>query len=67
MIRTPMSDKMEAEGQGKLLKAMWETFVPMKREGRPEEIANTVLFLCSSAASYITGQSISVDGGFVMR
>jgi NAD(P)-dependent dehydrogenase (short-subunit alcohol dehydrogenase family) len=67
MIRTPMSDKMEAEGQGELLKAMLETFVPMKREGRPEEIANTVLFLCSDAASYITGQSISVDGGFVMR
>ena len=67
MIRTPMSDKMEAEGQGELLKAMLENFVPMKREGRPEEIANAVLFLCSDAASYITGQSISVDGGFVMR
>jgi len=67
MIRTPMSDKMEAEGQGDLLKAMLENFVPMKREGRPEEIANAVLFLCSDAASYITGQSISVDGGFVMR
>jgi NAD(P)-dependent dehydrogenase (short-subunit alcohol dehydrogenase family) len=67
MIRTPMSDKMEAEGQGEALKAMLETYVPMKREGRPEEIADTVLFLCSSSASYITGQSISVDGGFVMR
>jgi NAD(P)-dependent dehydrogenase (short-subunit alcohol dehydrogenase family) len=67
LIRTPMSDKMEAEGQGDALKAMVEYFVPMKREGRPEEIANTVLFLCSDAASYITGQSISVDGGFVMR
>ncbi len=67
MIRTPMSDKMEAEGQGEALKKMLETFVPMKREGRPEEIADAVLFLCSSAASYITGQSISVDGGFVMH
>ena len=67
LIRTPMSDQMEAEGQGDALKAMVEHFVPMKREGRPEEIANTVLFLCSDAASYITGQSISVDGGFVMR
>jgi NAD(P)-dependent dehydrogenase (short-subunit alcohol dehydrogenase family) len=46
---------------------MLEKFVPMKREGRPEEIAHAVLFLCSSAESYITGQSISVDGGFVMR
>jgi NAD(P)-dependent dehydrogenase (short-subunit alcohol dehydrogenase family) len=67
MIRTPMSDQMEAGGQAELLKQMLETYVPMKREGRPEEIANTVLFLCSSAASYITGQSISVDGGWVMR
>ena len=67
MIRTPMSDKMEADGQGEALKTMRETLVPMQREGRPEEIANTVLFLCSDAASYITGQSISVDGGFVMR
>lgn len=67
MIRTPMSDKMEAEGQGEALKRMRETFVPMQREGRPEEIANTVLFLCSDLASYITGQSISVDGGYVMR
>lgn len=67
LIRTPMADKMEAEGQGEVLKMMRETFVPMQREGRPEEIANTVLFLCSDLASYITGQSISVDGGYVMR
>ena len=67
MIRTPMSDQMEAGGQTELLKQMLQTYVPMKREGRPEEIANTVLFLCSSAASYITAQSISVDGGWVMR
>lgn len=67
MIRTPMSDKMEAEGQGDVLKKMLEQNVPMKREGRAEEIADAVLFLCSSKASYITGQSISVDGGFVMR
>jgi NAD(P)-dependent dehydrogenase (short-subunit alcohol dehydrogenase family) len=67
MIRTPMSDKMEAEGQGEVLKKMLEQNVPMKREGRAEEIADAVLFLSSSRASYITGQSISVDGGFVMR
>jgi NAD(P)-dependent dehydrogenase (short-subunit alcohol dehydrogenase family) len=66
LIRT-MVDKMEAGGQGEALKVMREMLVPMQREGRPEEIANTVLFLCSEPASYITGQSISVDGGFVMR
>lgn len=41
--------------------------VPMGRVGRPEEIANAVLWLCSDSASYVTGQSISVDGGFIMR
>jgi NAD(P)-dependent dehydrogenase (short-subunit alcohol dehydrogenase family) len=39
----------------------------MRRLGRPEEIADAVLWLCSDKASYVTGQSISVDGGFVMR
>ncbi len=67
MIQTPMSDKMIAEGQGEQLEKMMQTFVPMQRLGRPQEIAEAVLWLCSDAASYVTGQSISVDGGFVMR
>jgi NAD(P)-dependent dehydrogenase (short-subunit alcohol dehydrogenase family) len=67
MIQTPMSDQMIAEGQGPELEAMMKTYVPMQRLGRPEEIADAVLWLCSSAASYVTGQSISVDGGWVMR
>jgi len=66
MIQTPMSDQMVAAGQGEALAAM-EKMVPMGRVGRPEEIADAVLWLCSSAASYVTGQSISVDGGFIMR
>jgi NAD(P)-dependent dehydrogenase (short-subunit alcohol dehydrogenase family) len=67
MIQTPMSEKMIAEGQGEELDKMLNTFVPMRRMGKPEEIADAVLWLCSSAASYVTGQSISVDGGYVMR
>jgi NAD(P)-dependent dehydrogenase (short-subunit alcohol dehydrogenase family) len=67
MIQTPMSDKMIAEGQGEELEKMMKTYVPMQRLGRPEEIADAVLWLCSSSASYVTGQSISVDGGYVMR
>ncbi len=39
--------------------------VPMGRMGSSEEIASTVLFLCSEAAAYITGQSLVVDGGLL--
>ena len=66
LIWTPMADQMVAAGQGEALKAM-EKSVPMGRVGRPEEIAGAVLWLCSDAASYVTGQAISVDGGFIMR
>ncbi len=38
--------------------------IPMKRMAKPEEIADTVTFLCSSKASYITGITINVDGGY---
>jgi NAD(P)-dependent dehydrogenase (short-subunit alcohol dehydrogenase family) len=66
LIWTPMSDRMVASGQAEALNALLKS-VPMGRYGRAEEIADAVLWLCSSAASYITGQSISVDGGFIMR
>jgi len=66
MIWTPMADQMVAAGQGEALEGMLKA-VPMGRYGRAEEIADAVLWLCSDAASYVTGQSISVDGGFIMR
>ncbi len=37
--------------------------VPLKRVGRPEEIAQTIMFLASDKASFITGASYLVDGG----
>ncbi|RQZ31669.1 SDR family NAD(P)-dependent oxidoreductase [Burkholderia sp. Bp9017] len=66
LIWTPMVDQMVASGQGPALEAMTAS-VPMQRHGRPEEIADAVLWLSSSMASYVTGQSISIDGGFIMR
>lgn len=42
----------------------WEAGIPMGRMGRPEELANLVVFLASDRASYITGTTIQVDGGY---
>ena len=40
--------------------------VPIRRPGRPEEIASAVLWLCSSAASYVVGHALTVDGGMTV-
>lgn len=44
----------------------WLEDIPQARLGQPEEVAGLVLFLCSEAATYVTGQAINVDGGKVM-
>jgi NAD(P)-dependent dehydrogenase (short-subunit alcohol dehydrogenase family) len=65
VIRTEMIERFtrgnpEAEAQ---LVAMQ----PMNRMGTPDEIADTVVWLCSEQASFITGQALAVDGGTVSR
>ncbi|MEU1202265.1 SDR family oxidoreductase [Streptomyces sp. NPDC005813] len=52
----------DAEAAEQLLKGL-ASGVPMNRLGRPDEIAETVLFLASDASSYMTGAEIYVDGG----
>lgn len=42
-----------------------ERLVPMKRAGKPHEVADLVSFLCSDRAAYITGQIISINGGII--
>jgi NAD(P)-dependent dehydrogenase (short-subunit alcohol dehydrogenase family) len=66
VIHTPMVDQMMAAGQTEALNAMLKD-VPIGRLGRPEEIADAVLWLCSPAASLVVGHSLVVDGGFTVR
>ena len=47
------------------VKKSWTEQIPLGRMGKPEELANLVVFLASEKASYITGTVIQVDGGFV--
>lgn len=60
-IETEMTDKLSDEIKEGFLKA-----IPLKRSGKPEEVASVVAFLAASDSNYITGQVILVDGGLVM-
>ncbi len=58
LIETPILQQVEKKRLDDLLKSQ-----PMGRMGRPEEIANAALFLVSDEASFVTGQTLLVDGG----
>jgi 3-oxoacyl-[acyl-carrier protein] reductase len=60
-IETDMTAKLNDAQREAML-----TIVPMKRAGKPEDVARVVGFLASQAADYVTGQTLVVDGGMVM-
>ncbi|MGB2627201.1 MAG: SDR family oxidoreductase [Candidatus Acidiferrum sp.] len=62
IIETPMGDRIFGAPQV----TKWAlTFYPLGRFGKPMEVAEAVLFLCSDSSSFMTGQSIVLDGGFL--
>ena len=68
-FQTPMLERVFEKASGgdpegkKAVEAQYEQFISMGRIGRPEEAAAVVVWLCSDAASYVTGHSMIVDGG----
>ena len=67
LIDTPMADRVVAGMQAGGIDAeqILMSLAPLKRRGTPEEIAEAAVWLCSDAASYVTGHSMVVDGGFM--
>jgi len=61
VIETPMTAPLVASPE---MKKVIDAMTPMGRMGKAEEIAEAVVWLCSDAASFVTGQTLAVDGGF---
>ena len=60
-IETEMTDALDEKVvQG------WRDSIPLKRGGKPEDVANTTVFLASDMSAYVTGQTINVCGGMLM-
>jgi 3-oxoacyl-[acyl-carrier protein] reductase len=61
LIETAMTESMPEQARAHYLAT-----IPLGRAGNPEDVSGVVTFLCSDAARYVTGQTIVVDGGFLM-
>jgi len=68
-ILTPMNERIFADlpDGGAALKAQWNAAHPLGRFGQPPEVSETVAFLASDRASFITGEIVRVDGGLAIR
>lgn len=65
IIKTPMIDRFTGNDQETEKKFSEQE--PVGRLGQPEEVAETVIWLCSDAASFITGNAVAVDGGWTAQ
>lgn len=65
-IETPMLEKAGIKENTPIQKQIAEMH-PMKRLGKPHEIADVVMWLCSPQSTFVTGQSIFVDGGYIAQ
>jgi len=66
IIVTPMHQRLRGLIGDAIYDTVLQQRVHTKRAGRPEEIANSIVFLCSDEASYITGTTLTPDGGFTL-
>jgi 3-oxoacyl-[acyl-carrier protein] reductase len=60
------TSRMDDLGREKIWQAAINQIVPLKRAGTDEEVGKFIAYLCIPDASYITGQSLNIDGGAVM-
>ena len=67
-ILTEMNEKILSEAEDPDAQmAMWTSMHPIGRVGQPDEVAAAVVFLASDESSFITGESLRVDGGLIVR
>lgn len=63
IVDTPMHRRLREEIGDEFYDSYLEEHVPQGRAGRPQEIADAILYLCSEQASYVTGSTVTPDGG----
>lgn len=66
VIDAPMNHRFAETAPDEVVEAV-NTSAPMRRPGSPSEVGEAVLWLCSPAASYVTGHTVAVDGGYIIQ